>query len=54
MMMSALAAATRRQEACALVDAGDTFDPASAQLAGIDLQRLLWIRCNECQPLAAP
>jgi len=53
-MMSALAAATRRQEACALVDAGDTFDPGSAQLAGVDLQRLLWIRCNECQPLATP
>jgi hypothetical protein len=50
-MMAALAAATRRQEACALVDAGDTFDPASAQAAGVDLQRLLWIRCSEHAPL---
>ena len=34
-MISALAAATQRQEACALVDAGDSFDPASAQAAGV-------------------
>jgi recombination protein RecA len=46
-MMSALAAATRRQEACALVDAGDSFDPVSAQSAGVALDRLLWIRCSE-------
>ncbi len=46
-MMSALTAATRRQEACALVDAGDSFDPASAQSAGVALDRLLWIRCSE-------
>lgn len=45
-MLSALAAATRRQEVCALVDASDSFDPASAALAGIALERLLWVRCN--------
>jgi len=52
-MIATLAAATRRHEACALVDAADTFDPASAQSAGVDLQRLLWIRCNEREPLAS-
>jgi hypothetical protein len=46
-MMAALAAATRRQEVCALVDATDSFDPASAAAAGVDLNRLLWVRCNE-------
>lgn len=46
-MLAALAAATRRQEVCALVDASDSFDPASAQAEGVDLQRLLWVRCNE-------
>jgi hypothetical protein len=46
-MISALAAATRRQEVCALVDANDSFDPASAQAAGVDLPRLLWVRCSE-------
>ena len=46
-MLSALAGATRRQEVCALVDASDSFDPCSAANAGVDLQRLLWVRCNQ-------
>ena len=46
MLLSVLAAATGRQETCALVDAGDTFDPKSAALAGVDFERLLWIRCD--------
>src|SRR5579863_8757666 len=45
-MLSALAAATRREEACALVDASDSFDPTSAASAGVDLERLLWVRCG--------
>jgi len=40
-----LAEATGRLEICALVDCNDTFDPASASAAGIDLSRLIWIRC---------
>jgi hypothetical protein len=52
-MIAALAAATCRHEACALVDATDSFDPASAQAAGVDLQRLLWIRCSEREPLVS-
>src|SRR5450755_3024866 len=46
-MLAALAGATRREEACALVDASDNFDPASAAAAGVDLERLLWVRCGE-------
>jgi hypothetical protein len=49
-MLAALAAATRRQEVCALVDANDSFDPTSAAAAGVDLDRLLWIRCSERNP----
>ncbi len=45
-MLSALAAATRRREVCALVDASDSFDPACAAAAGVDLERLLWVRCD--------
>lgn len=37
--------ATSRKEFCALVDASDAFDPASAAAAGVALERLLWIRC---------
>jgi hypothetical protein len=46
-MLAALAGATRRDEACALVDASDSFDPASAKMAGVNLDRLLWVRCSE-------
>ena len=46
-MLSALAGATQRQEVCALVDASDSFDPASAATAGVNLERLLWVRCNQ-------
>ena len=44
-LLSALAAATRRQEVCALVDATDALNPLSASAAGVDLSRLLWVRC---------
>ncbi len=46
-MLSALAEASQRQEICALVDASDSFDPASASAAGVDLERLLWVRCGK-------
>ena len=46
-MLAALVGATRREETCALVDASDNFDPASAATADVDLERLLWIRCSE-------
>jgi len=44
-LLSVLAQATWGDEACALIDMGDRFDPASAAHAGIALDRLLWIRC---------
>jgi recombination protein RecA len=46
LLVSILAAATEREEACALVDAEDSFDPLSAAAAGVRLERLLWIRCG--------
>jgi hypothetical protein len=50
MILAALGDATRRQEVCALVDAGDSLHPESAATAGLDLRRLLWIRCGEDLP----
>jgi recombination protein RecA len=41
---SVAAAATARGEVVALIDTHDRFDPASADAAGVDLARLLWIR----------
>ncbi len=46
LLLSALAEAGRRQEICALVDAGDSFDPHGAAAAGVELERLLWVRCG--------
>src|SRR6266404_3128263 len=44
---SLLAEATERQQACAFVDVGDSLNPLSLAAAGVELQRLLWMRCGE-------
>src|SRR5947209_4203883 len=46
---SLLAQATERQEACAFVDVSDSLDPSSLAAAGVELPRLLWIRCGETE-----
>src|SRR2546426_7932451 len=43
---------TRRGAIAALVDADQTFDPASATRAGVDLRCLLWVRCGGRRDLA--
>jgi hypothetical protein len=50
LLLAALAAATRRGEYCAVVDASDALDPQSAAAAGVDLERLLWVRCGDDLP----
>ena len=44
LLLHMLAAATARDELVALVDALDMFDVESAAAAGVDFDRLLWIR----------
>ena len=44
LLLQMMAAATRRGEIAAVVDTFDRFDVASAGAAGIDPDRLLWIR----------
>jgi hypothetical protein len=39
---------------CALVDASDAFDPATAEAAGTDLSRLLWVRCGKTKQKLRP
>jgi hypothetical protein len=46
LLLAALAAATRRQEACALVDISDAFNPHSAAAAGVNFEKMVWIRCG--------
>lgn len=47
MLLAVLAASTQRNEVCALVDVSDAFDPISAQLAAVNFERLLWVRCGK-------
>jgi hypothetical protein len=47
LLLAALAAATRRGEYFAVVDASDALDPQSVADAGVELDRLLWVRCGE-------
>jgi hypothetical protein len=46
LLLALLAAATARDEVCALVDAADAFEPTGAAAAGVRLEKLLWIRCS--------
>ncbi len=49
-LLAAIACATQRGEICALVDAGDVLNPASAAAAGVEMERLLWVRCKKTVP----
>jgi recombination protein RecA len=44
--LALLAQATGQQQACALVDVSDSLDPMSMAATGVDLARLLWVRCG--------
>ena len=46
-MVSILTEAMASDEVCALVDGDDAFDPKSAAAAGLELNRLLWVRCHK-------
>jgi recombination protein RecA len=45
-LFSALSARTSQEEACALIDGSDSFDPSSAAAAGVNLKNLFWVRCQ--------
>jgi hypothetical protein len=49
LVLQAMAASTRRGEIAAFVDTFDRLDVASAAAAGIDLDRLLWVRGWDCR-----
>jgi hypothetical protein len=46
LLLSLMAQMTSCGQFCALVDASDCFDPQSAEAAGVNLARLLWVRCS--------
>lgn len=45
-LLTLMAECMRHGETCALIDASDAFDPQSAVTVGVDLARLLWVRCG--------
>ena len=49
LLLSALSARTAHHEACALIDGADAFDPHSAEAAGVELKKLLWVRCHNIE-----
>src|SRR5579863_3891568 len=42
---SILAESTKLGEFAVLVDANDAFDPSTAAAAGVDLGKMIWVRC---------
>jgi len=49
--LSFLARLTQAAKVCAWIDASNTFDPVSAAASGVDLARLLWVRCGASQKI---
>lgn len=49
--LSFLARITEANKVCAWVDVSNTFDPASAAAVGVDLNKLLWVRCGVPQTI---
>jgi recombination protein RecA len=47
--LSFVAHLTQASKVCAWIDASNNFDPISAASAGVDLARLLWVRCGAVQ-----
>jgi recombination protein RecA len=53
--LSFVAGLTEAGRVCAWVDVSDALDPESAAAIGVDLDRLLWVRCGaQPQQLALP
>src|SRR4029434_100854 len=51
-LLACLGEVVRRGEPAALVDTEEICDPGSAAEAGIDLRRLLWVRCGSNRSVA--
>ena len=46
LVLNLLAKLTADGEVCAVVDSSNSFDPCSAALAGVELENMLWVRCE--------
>ncbi|MGB6933136.1 MAG: recombinase RecA [Acidobacteriaceae bacterium] len=50
LVFSFLAGITRDAKVCAWVDVSDALHPESAAASGVDLERMLWVRCGVIRP----
>lgn len=48
-----IARITEANKVCAWIDVSNMFDPASAAAVGVNLEKLLWVRCGVQQTVAA-
>lgn len=53
-VLHSLLARASQKYFCALVDAGDSLDAASAESAGVNFARLLWVRCGRSRQKLPP
>jgi recombination protein RecA len=44
--LSFLSQVTAAEKVCVWIDATNTFNPSAASAGGVDLRRLLWVRCG--------
>ena len=49
LVLAFVARRTAEERVCAWVDTSDSFDPESAAANGVNLRRLLWVRCGEAK-----
>ncbi len=49
-----VAAIVQTGSVCAWIDVADALDPESAAACGVDLERLLWVRCGADQQIEQP
>jgi hypothetical protein len=50
LVFSLLGGITRAAKVCAWIDVLDAFHPESAAASGVDLERMLWVRCGVTRP----
>jgi hypothetical protein len=48
--LSFIAQVTKAEKVCAWIDVSDTLNPESAAAVGVELKRLLWVRCGVRTP----
>jgi len=51
--LSLISQLTKASKVCAWIDVSNSFDPASAASVGVDLRKLLWVRCGVQHSLEA-